>query len=83
MSHSATFKRQSTLVDAIESAMEEAIEQRCCVAYPPLPATERAITMAHRVLAENARVPGASVMSTVLADSRGRIDRRAHLRTSP
>jgi hypothetical protein len=71
MSHSATFKRQSSLVDAIESAMEEAIEQRCCVAYPPLPATERAVTMAHRALAENARAPGASVMSTVLADSRG------------
>jgi hypothetical protein len=71
MSHSATFKRQGSLVDAIESAMEEAIEQRCCVAYPPLPATERAVTMAHRALAENARVPGASVMSTVLADSRG------------
>ena len=83
MSHSATFKRQGSLVDAIESAMEEAIEQRCCVAYPPLPATERTVTMAHRALAENARVPGASVMSTVLAESRGRIDRRAHLRTSP
>jgi Barrel-sandwich domain of CusB or HlyD membrane-fusion/GAF domain len=73
MSHSATFKRQGSLVDAIESAMEEAIEQRCCVAYPPLPATERSVTMAHRALAENARVPGASVMSTVLAGSGGEL----------
>ena len=73
MSHSATFKREGRLVDAIENAMEEAIEQRRCVAYPPLPVTERAVTMAHRALAENAKVPGASAMSVVLADGRGKL----------
>ena len=52
MSHSASFKQQGRLVDAIENAMEEAIEQRSSVAYPPLPSTERAVTMAHRALAE-------------------------------
>ena len=73
ISHSASFKRESRLVDAIENAMEEAIEQRRCVAYPPLPATERAVTIAHRALAENAKAPGASMMSTVLAGSRGEL----------
>ena len=73
ISHSASFKGQGRLVDAIENAMEEALDQRRCVAYPPLPATERAVTMAHRALAENARVPGASLMSTVLAGSQGEL----------
>ena len=73
MSHSATFKREGRLVDAIENAMEEAIEQRRCVAYPPLPVMERAVTMAHGTLAENAKVQGASAMSVVLADGRGKL----------
>ena len=51
--------------------MDEAIEQRRCVAYPLLPAMERAVTIAHRALAENAKTPGASTMSTVLVGSRG------------
>ena len=35
ISHSATFKKAGRLVDAIESAMEEAIDQRASVTYPP------------------------------------------------
>lgn len=71
MSHSASFKRASRLVDAIEHAMDEAIEQRRSVAYPLLPEMERAVTIAHRVLAESAKSPGASVLSVVLNGSRG------------
>lgn len=51
--------------------MDEAIEQRRCVAYPLLPTMERAVMIAHRALAENAKKPGASTMSTVLVGSRG------------
>ena len=83
ISHSASFKNQGRLVDAIENAMEEAIDQRSSVAYPPLPSTERAVTMAHRALAEVIRAPGAALMSVVLADSKGGAGRRHHLRASP
>ena len=71
ISHSASFKGQGRLVDAIENAMEEAIDQRSSVAYPPLPSTERAVTMAHRALTEIIRVPGTSLISVVMADSKG------------
>ena len=58
ISHSASFKGQGRLVDAIENAMEEALDQRSSVAYPPLPSTKRAVTMAHRALTEIIRVSG-------------------------
>ena len=73
ISHSATFKKAGRLVDAIESAMEETIDQGASVTYPPSPPTERAVTMAHRALAEVIRAPDAAVMSVVLADSQGRL----------
>jgi RND family efflux transporter MFP subunit len=72
ISNSATFKRQGELVGAIENAMEEAADQRACVAYPPLPATERAVTIAHRTLTRAVRASAAAAMSVVLADSQGR-----------
>jgi hypothetical protein len=71
ISHSASFKGQGRLVDAIENAMEEALDQRTSVAYPPLPSTERAVTMAHRALAEITRVQGTSLISVVMADGKG------------
>lgn len=71
ISHSANFRRQNRLADAIEDAMDEAIEQRRSVSHPLLPAMERAVTIAHRALAESIRSPGASTMSTVLVGSRG------------
>jgi RND family efflux transporter MFP subunit len=71
ISHSASFKGQGRLVDAIENAMEEALDQRTSVAYPPLPSTERAVTMAHRALAEIIRVQDTSLISVVMADGKG------------
>jgi hypothetical protein len=71
ISHSASFKGQGRLVDAIENAMEEALDQRTSVAYPPLPSTERAVTMAHRALTEIIRVQGTSLISVVMADGKG------------
>ena len=72
ISHSATFKKAGRLVDAIESAMEEAIDQGASVIYPPAAPTDRAVTMAHRALAEVIRKHDATLMSVVLADSQGR-----------
>jgi hypothetical protein len=69
MSHSATLKGQGRLIDAIENAMEEAIDQRSSVAYPALPSTERAVTMAHRALADTVRAAGASFISVLILDS--------------
>jgi multidrug efflux pump subunit AcrA (membrane-fusion protein) len=71
VSHSANFRRESRLADAIENAMDEAIEQRHHVAYPLLPAMGRAVTIAHRALAESAKAPGASSLSVVLAGCGG------------
>jgi HlyD family secretion protein/GAF domain-containing protein len=71
ISHSASFKSQGRLVDAIENAMEEALDQRMLVAYPPLPSTERAVTMAHRALAEIIRAQSTSLLSVVMADGKG------------
>jgi Barrel-sandwich domain of CusB or HlyD membrane-fusion len=73
ISHSASFKGQGRLVDAIENAMEEALDQRSSVAYPPLPSTERVVTMAHRALTEVIRVQGVSLISIVMADSKGKL----------
>lgn len=71
ISHSASFRGQGRLVDAIENAMEEALDQRSSVAYPPLPATERTVTMAHRALTDVIRVPGASLISVVMTGGKG------------
>ena len=68
MSHSATLKGQGRLIDAIENAMEEAIDQRSSVAYPMLPSTERVVTMAHRALADTVRAAGASFISALILD---------------
>jgi multidrug resistance efflux pump len=73
ISHSASFKGQGRLVDAIENAMEEALDQRGSVAYPPLPSTERTVTMAHRALTENIKVFGTSLVSVVMADGKGEL----------
>ena len=72
MSHSAQFKSQGRLVDAIENAMEEAVDQCAAVVNPPLPPTARAASMAHRALTDVIRVPGAAVMTVVLADDDGK-----------
>jgi len=71
VSFSASFKRENRLVNAIESAMEEAIEQRACVAYPPLPRMGRVVAIAHRALAAEAKAPGSSAMSAILVGPDG------------
>jgi hypothetical protein len=71
ISHSASFRRQARLVDAIENAMEEALDQHSSIAYPPLPTTENTVTMAHRALSELVKGANASAITVVLAGSKG------------
>jgi RND family efflux transporter MFP subunit len=73
ISHSSNFRSRGRLVDAIENAMEEALDQRGSVAYPPLPPTERAVTMAHRALSDVVRASDASLITVVMADGKGRL----------
>ena len=48
LSHAATVTRQLKLSDSIANAMEEALDQDAAIAEPPLPATLRRVTVAHR-----------------------------------
>jgi RND family efflux transporter MFP subunit len=73
ISHSASFKKQGPLVDAIENAMEEAIDQCAPVTLPPLPSTSRTVTIAHQALAQAVRTPSTSLMSVALANGKGRV----------
>jgi biotin carboxyl carrier protein len=68
ISHSATFKGESRLVDAIENAMEEATDQHVAVLYPQPDGGATSVTVAHRMLAEHIRTPSIQLYSLVLAD---------------
>jgi multidrug efflux pump subunit AcrA (membrane-fusion protein) len=68
MSHSAWFQSRSQLVEVIENAMEEAIDQNASVAEPPIPSADRRITVAHRRLLKGA---GARAVASVVVASRG------------
>lgn len=69
ISHSATFKGESRLVDAIENAMEEAIDQHASVLYPQPDGRESRVTVAHGMLAEHIRTPSIQLYSLALTDS--------------
>jgi multidrug resistance efflux pump len=69
MSHAAWFKRRSELVDALENAMEEALDQIATVSFPRASNGHASIATAHTDYARIAKVE--HVLSTVLV-SRGR-----------
>ena len=71
ISHSARFRNEGRLIDAIENAMEEAVDQKATVACPALPATERRVAMAHKELAGLVKASAPQLMSVVLPDGRG------------
>lgn len=56
LSHSAEFARRQSLIQALAAAMQEAIDQRVSIAYPPLPEAPPRIVQAHGALA--AQGPG-------------------------
>ncbi|SLN40702.1 HlyD family efflux transporter periplasmic adaptor subunit [Roseisalinus antarcticus] len=47
MSYSAWFKRRSSLVEGLENAMDEVLDQGAAVAYPPTETLARAVSIAH------------------------------------
>lgn len=69
MSRTAWFDRKTQLVEAIENAMEEAIDQEAAIAFPPLPQARGKVVVAQRDLASRAR---ATTVLTVPLISRGR-----------
>jgi hypothetical protein len=69
---SASAFKQSRIVEAIENAMQEALDQRASIAYPPFPADEWMVTVAHRELASVAGQAGGCVLSGVLTGAGGR-----------
>ena len=69
ISRTAWFDRKTQLVESIENAMEEAIDQDAALAYPPLEALRGKVTVAQRDLAARAAV--AAVLTVPLV-SRGR-----------
>jgi RND family efflux transporter MFP subunit len=69
ISRTAWFDRRSQLVETIECAMEESIDQESAVAFPALSGIRGKVTVAHRDLAARAGVGG--VLSVPLV-SRGR-----------
>jgi multidrug efflux pump subunit AcrA (membrane-fusion protein) len=70
VSHTATMKRSGALIDAIENAMEEALDQNATVLHPGPAAGDRRIAIAHRQLVQ-ASEGRCAVMSVVIA-GRGR-----------
>lgn len=48
LSHAASFERTSKLVQALENAMEETVDQAASVSEPALPQTAQRIGLAHR-----------------------------------
>jgi multidrug resistance efflux pump len=68
ISRTAWFDRKSQLVETLENAMEEALDQEASIAYPPIPAARGKVSVAHRDLASRA---GASTVVTVLIMSAG------------
>ena len=53
VSHSAQFGKQMNLLRAVAQAMDESIDQRTTLVYPPPEAYEKTITRAHHSLAVN------------------------------
>ena len=64
MSHSANFHRKTQAADAIENAMEEALDQNASVSFPATGSTKRRIAVAHKGLARLAG--GGAILSVVL-----------------
>ena len=69
VSHSATFGKQTNLVRAIGAAMDEALDQRATLVYPPAAEREARVVRAH---AELARQSDVGAICTILLTEGGR-----------
>ncbi|UWU31673.1 HlyD family efflux transporter periplasmic adaptor subunit (plasmid) [Rhizobium sp. WSM1274] len=69
MSHSAWFQRKAELIGRIESAMDEAFDQRQSTSYPLIPGTQKRIAIAHKDLVS--RGPIGSAVSVPFSGNNG------------
>jgi hypothetical protein len=63
MSHSAFFEKKSQFVSSLENAMDEALDQRRSVVFPPTAESSGAIAIAHRDFAATRAVCSVLVVS--------------------
>lgn len=66
MSHSAQFGKRMNIIRAIETAMDEAVDQREVLIYPPSP-NSTSVVIAHQAMAE--QLADSSIMSVSLFDA--------------
>jgi multidrug efflux pump subunit AcrA (membrane-fusion protein) len=66
MSQSISFRRQSPVVEAIENAMQEALDQGAAIVVPAVSAEDRAVSFFHAALLKIAGTAATSVISVVL-----------------
>lgn len=66
MSHSAWFRKKTTLVDELENAMEEALDQTATIVFPVQDYAKKRIFVAHKEYAENWKIK--HIISFVLLD---------------
>jgi hypothetical protein len=71
MSQSISFRRESPVVEAIENAMQEALDQRAAIIVPVASADDRAITFFHQSLLKTSG-SATSAMSVILVSGAGR-----------
>ncbi len=69
LSYSAWFRKRSSLMETLETAMEEAFDQMASVSHPPVASLARSISVAHadHVRASRTR----HMLTTVLSDEAG------------
>lgn len=70
MSHTAEFGKQTNLVRAIGAAMDEALDQRAPVLYPPPPEGLPLVTRAHEALCKH---HGSGAILTVPLENKGKL----------
>ena len=72
LSHTAWFKRNTTMVQGLQSAMDEAIDQRATIRLPPAPGEAARIQVAHEAMHEHWDGAG-SIVTFPLATERGAV----------
>lgn len=70
VSHSAQFGKQTNLIRAIESVMDEAFDQQASIVYPAAPDADARVTRAH---ADLARQHGSGTICSIPLGSHGRL----------
>ena len=68
VSHSSQFEERANLVRAVESAMEEAVDQEEAVVYPPVQESRAVVARTHEALLHESEAGGAATFPLVHGD---------------